>query len=137
MTSISKNMYVKTLDSIVNKYNNVYHSTIETKPVDLKPSIYIDFNKTNDKGGHKFKVGDHVRISKYKKIFAKCYVPNWSEEVFVITKVKHTVPWTYVSDLKGEEIVGTFYEKESQKTNQKVFRVEKIIKRKGGCSFNS
>ena len=77
-------------------------------------------------------VGDQVRISKYKYIFAKGYVPNWSEQVFVNEKVENTVPWTYViSDLNGEEIVGMFYEKELQKANQKKFRVEKVIKRKG------
>ena len=80
----------------------------------------------------KFKIANIVRVSKYKNIFAKGYIPNWSEEVFVIKKVKNTVPWTYViRDLKGEEIVGMFYEKELQKTNQKEFRVEKVIKRKG------
>ena len=82
------------------------------KPVDVKSSIYIDFNKESNKEGTKFKFGDCVRISKYKSIFAKCYVPNYSEEVFVIKKVKNTVSWTSViSDLNGEEIVGTFYEK--------------------------
>ena len=93
----------------------------------------IDINtdkKVNDKVP-KLKVGDHVRISKYKNIFAKGYTSNWSEEVFVIKEVKNTVPWTYVTnDLNGEEITGTFYEKELQKTNQKEFRIEKIIKRK-------
>ena len=78
----------------------------------------IDFNKENNKEGPKFKVGDHVRVSKYKNIFAKGYITNWSEEDFVIKKVKNTVPWTYViSDLNGEEIAGTFYEKKIQKTN--------------------
>ena len=78
----------------------------------------IDFNKENNKEGPKFKVGDNVRTSKYKTIFSKDYVPNWSEEVFVITKVKNTLSSTYViSDLNGEEIVGTFYQKELQKTN--------------------
>ena len=78
----------------------------------------IDFNKENNKEGPKFKVGDHVRVSKYKNIFAKGYITNWSEEDFVIKKVKNTGPWTYViSDLNGEEIVGTFYEKKIQKTN--------------------
>ena len=77
-------------------------------------------------------IGDHVRTSKYKNIFAKGYTPNWSEDVFVIKKVKNTVPWTYIiNDLNGEEIIGTFYEKELQKTNQKEFRIEKVIKRKG------
>ena len=66
----------------------------------------------------KFKVAEHVRISKYKNIFAKGYTPNCSEEIFVIKKVENTVPWTYViNDLNGEEIIGTFYEKEQQKTN--------------------
>ena len=73
-----------------------------------------------------------VRISKYKNIFANCYTPNCSEEIFVIKKVKNTVTWTYViNDLNREEIVGTFYEKELQKTNQKEFRIQKVIKRKG------
>ena len=102
------------------------------KPVDVKDNTYIDFKKEVNDKDPKFKVGDHVRISKYKNIFAKGYTPNWSEEVFVIKKVKNTVPWTYViNDLNGEEIIGTFYEKELQKTNQQEFRTEKVIKRKG------
>ena len=80
----------------------------------------------------KFKIGDHVRISKYKNIFAKGYTPNWSEEVFVISKIKNTVSWTYaISDLNREKIVWTFSEKELQKTNKKEFRIEKVIKRRG------
>ena len=76
--------------------------------------------------------GNNVRISKYKNCFAKGCVPDWFEEIFVIKNVKKTVPWTYViSDLNGEEIAGTFYEKELQKKNQKEFSVEKVIKRKG------
>ena len=79
----------------------------------------------------KFKVRDHVRISKYKNIFTKEYTPNWSEEVFV-DKIKNTVPWTYIiNDLSGEKITGTFYEKDLQKTKLKEFRIEKVIKRKG------
>ena len=82
--------------------------------------------KKNNKENPKFKVGDHVRISKFKIIFAKGYVPNWSEKVFVSKKAKNTVPRTYIiSDFNGEEIVGTFYEIELQKTNQKEFKVEK------------
>ena len=102
------------------------------KPVDVKDNTYIDVKReTNDKNP-KFKVGDHARISKYKTIFAKGYMPNGSEEVFIIKKVKNTVPWTYViNDLNGEEIIGTFYEKELQKTNQQEFRTDKVIKRKG------
>ena len=80
----------------------------------------------------KFKVGDHVRISKYKNIFAKGYTQNWSEEVFVVSEIKNTIPWTYViSDLNGEPIIGCFYEKELQKTSQEKFRIEKVLKRKG------
>ena len=76
----------------------------------------MESNKKNSQ----FKVGDHVRISKYKNIFAKGYAPNWSEEVFIINKIKNTVPWTYaISDLNGEEITGSFYEKALQRTNQK------------------
>ena len=79
-----------------------------------------------------FKVGDYVRISKYKNIFAKGYMPNWSEEVFISSKIKNTVPWTYViNDLNGEEIIGTFYEKQLEKTNQKEFRIEKVLTKKG------
>ena len=101
------------------------------KPADVKSSIYIDFNKENNKEGPKFKFGDHVRISKYKSIFAKCYVPNYSEEVFVIKKVKNTVSWTSViSDLNGEEIVGTFYKNNCRKHMKKSFRVEKVLQRK-------
>ena len=82
------------------------------KSANVKSSTYINFNKENNNEGTKFKVGDNVGISKYKNIFTKGYVPNWSEECFVIKKVKN-IPWTYVtSDLKGEEIVGRFYEKE-------------------------
>ena len=101
------------------------------KPVDAKDNNFIDFKKeVNDKDS-KFKIGDHVRISKYKNIFAKGYTPNWSEEVFVIKKVKNTVPWTYViNDLNGEEIFGIFDEKELQNTNQQVFKIEKVIKKK-------
>ena len=99
MTSISKNVYIDKVDHIVNKYNNTYRRTIKMKYVDVKPSIYIDFNKENNTESPKYKVGDHVRILKYENIFARGYVPNWFE---------NTVPWTYViSDLKREEIVGT------------------------------
>ena len=80
----------------------------------------------------KFKVGDHVKISKYKNIFTKGYSQNWSEDVFVVSKVKDTVPWTYaISDLNGEPIAGSFYEKKLEKTWQEKFRTRKVLKRKG------
>ena len=133
MTSISKNAYINKLEDIVGEYNNTYHRKIKMKHVEFKNNTYIDFKKEVNDKDPKFKVGDHVRISKYKNIFAKGYTPNWSEEVFVIKKVKNTVPWTYViNDLNGEKIIGIFYEKELRKTNQKEFRTDKVIKRKGG-----
>ena len=126
-------MHIEKLADISNKYNHPYHSTIKMKPVDVKSSSYIHSSKELNDKDQKFKIGDTVRISKYKNIFAKGYIPNWSEEVFVIKKVKNTVPWTYIiSDLKGEEIVGRNKKQEElQETTQNEFRVEKLIKRKG------
>ena len=102
MTSVSKNIYIDKVDDIVGEYKNTYHRTIKTKPVDVKDNTYVDFKKEVNNKDPKSKVGDHVRSSKYKNIFAKGYIPNWSEEVFVIRKIKNTVPWTYViHDLNG------------------------------------
>ena len=132
MTSISKNLYIDKLDDIVKEYSNTYHTSIKMKPVGVKDNTYIYFEKEFNDKDPKFKVGDHVRISKYKNIFVKGYMPNWSEEAFIISKIKNAVPWTYlINDLNGEEIIGTFYEKELQKTNQQEFRIEKVLKRKG------
>ena len=101
MTLIWKNVYIDKLDDIVNKYNTTYHRTIKMKPNDVKSRTYIDSSKEIDNKDPKFKTVDIIRISKYKNIFAKGYVPNWFEEVFLIKKVKKTVPWTYViNDLK-------------------------------------
>ena len=97
-----------------------------------KSSTYIDSSKEINNKDPKCKISGIVRISKYENIFAKGYVPNWSEEVFVTTRVKNTVLWTYIlTDLNREEIIGTFYEKILQKTNLKELRVEKVIKREG------
>ena len=102
------------------------------KPVDVKNNTYIGFKKEISDKNPKFNVGDHVRISKYKNIFAKGYMPNWSEEIFIIKKIKNTLPWTYVlNDLNGEEIIDTFYENELQGTSQEEFRIEKVLKKKG------
>ena len=132
ITSISKIVYIDKLDDIVKEYNNKYHTSIKTKPVDIKDNTYLDFKKEINNKDPKFKIGDYVRTSKYKNIFAKGYMPNWSEEIFVIKKVRNTVPWTcIINDLNGEEIIGTFYEKELQGTNQQEFRIEKVIKKKG------
>ena len=95
-------MYIDKLDDTLNRYNNTYHSAIKMKPVDVNPDMHVEYNKENNKEGSKFKVGDHARISEYKNIFAKDFVPNWSEEIFVIKRVKNTVPWRYaISDLNG------------------------------------
>ena len=132
MTAISKNAYIDKLDDIVNEYNNTYHRRIRIKPIDVKDNTYINIHKKVNKKDPKFKVGDRVTISKYKNIFAKVYTPNWSEEIFVLKEIKNIVPWTYViNDFNGEEIIGTFYEKELQKINQQEFRIEKAIKKKG------
>ena len=98
----------------------------------LKSDSFAEYNEESNEKNPRFKVGDHVSISKFKNVFAKGYTPNWSEEIFIIKRINNTVPWTYViSDLNGEEIVRSFYEKELQKTSQKEFRIEKVIRRKG------
>ena len=120
------------LDDVVNKYNNTVHTTVKVKPIDVTDDSYAEYHEDFNKKDPKFKVGDNVRISKYKNIFAKGYAPNWSDEVFIVSKIKNTVPWTFVvSDFNGEEITGSFYEKELQKTSQEEFGIEKVLKRKG------
>ena len=113
MTTIGKNVYFNDLDDIVKKYNNTVHSSIKMKPKDVTDDSFVEYSEETNKKSPKFKVGDNVRISKYKNIFAIVYTPNWSEEVFVVDKVQNTVPWTYlINDLNGEEIKGSFYEKQ-------------------------
>ena len=116
-------MYIDQLDDIINEYNNTYHRTIKTKPIEVKDNTHFGSIKEVSNKDPKFKVGDHVIISKYKNIFAKKYTPNCPEEAFVIKKVTKPIPWTYV--------IGTFYEEELQKTNHQEFGIEKFIKRKG------
>ena len=102
------------------------------KPIDVKCDFFAEYNEECNEKDPNFKVGDHVSISNFKNVFAKEYTPHWSEEIFITKKIKNTMPGTHViSDLNGEEIFGSFYEKELQKTNQKEFRIEKVIKRKG------
>ena len=105
---------------------------MKMKPIDVTDGSYAEYNEDSYKKDPKFKVDDHVRISKYKNIFAKGYAPNWLEEAFVVSKIKNTVPWTcVVIDLNGEEITGNFYEKELQRASQEKLRIEKVLKRKG------
>ena len=118
MTAIGKNVYYNVLDDVVNKYNNTKHSTIKMKPIDVGSNnnkrVYIDEHNEKDS---RFKVGDRVRISKFKNIFAKGYTPNWSKEIFIVDKINDTVPYTYnLKDLNDEEIIGSFYDQELQKT---------------------
>ena len=127
MTVVSKNVYFDVLDDIIDKYNNTIHRTIKMKLINVTSDSYA-YNEDSNEKDPKFKVGDHVRISKYKNIFAKGYTQNWSEEVFVIRKIKNTIPWTYViSDLNAEPTTGSFFEKELQKTSHEKFRIEKVI----------
>ena len=131
MTSVSKNVYIDRLFDKVRKYNNTYHSTIKMKPVDVKSNTYIDSSKENNNKDATIKIADYVIISKYRNIFTNGYVPNWSEEAFVIKKLKNTIMWRYVINyLNGEEILGMFYENELQKLNHKEFRIEKVINKK-------
>ena len=116
MTATGKKIYYDVLDDVVNEYNNNKHSTIKMKPIDAKNNkrVYIDEHNEKDS---RFKVGDRVRISKFKNIFAKGYTPNWSTEIFIVDKVNDTVPYTYnLKDLNDEEIIGSFYDRELQKT---------------------
>ena len=112
MTAVSKNVYFDVLDDIVNKYNNTVHRTIKMKPIDVTSDSYAEYNEDSNVTKPKFKVGDHVRISKYKNIFVKGYTQNWSEEGFVVSKIKNTVLWTYlIGDLNGEKNCWNFLRK--------------------------
>ena len=116
MTASGKNVYDDVLDDIVNKYNNTKHNTIKMKPIDVKNNKRVYIDEHNEKNSRS-KVGDRVRISKSKNIFAKGCTSNWSTEIFIVNKINDTVPYTYIlKDLNGEEIIGSFYNKELQKT---------------------
>ena len=131
MTSISKSVYIDKLDDIFHKYDNTYHRTIKMEPVDLKSNTYINSSKEINDKDPKFKIGDTVRISKYKNIFTKGHVLNWPEEVFVLKKFEQTMPWTYfIADFNGEDIVGTFYKRELGKVEQKNLEQINQIKEK-------
>ena len=109
MTAISKKVYFDALNDIVDEYNNTYHKTIKMKVIDVGDDSFAEYIEESNEKVPKFKVDNHVRISKYKNIISKGYAPNWSEEIFVIKNKKNTVHWTYIiSDLNGEEIVGSF-----------------------------
>ena len=117
MAATGKNVYYDVLDDIVNDNDNTKHSTIKIKPKDVGDNnkrVYIDEHNEKDS---RFKVGDRVRISKFKNIFAKVYTRNWSKEIFIVDKINDTVPYTYnLKDLNDEEIIGSFYDRKLQKT---------------------
>ena len=116
MTATGKNVYYDVLDDVINKYNNTKHSTIKMKPIDVKNNKRVYIDEHNEKHS-KFKVGNRVRISRYKNIFAKGYAPNCSSEIFIVDKINDTVPYTYnLKDLNDEEVIGSFSDKELQKT---------------------
>ena len=132
MTSILKNVCIDKLDDIVNKYKNTSHSSIKMKLADLKSSTYIEFYEKTIRKVLDLKLAIMLEYQNIKGFLQKVMLQIGLKKLFVIKKIKSTVPWTYViSDLTGEEIVGKFYEKELEKTNQKEFTVEKVIKRKG------
>jgi hypothetical protein len=129
--------WIDMLDKLMFEYNNRYHNTIKMKPIEAskqtnKVSVWYNYNQDiKPVGKPKFKVGDKVRISRIKGLFEKGYLPNWSEELFEIVSVKHTIPFTYtIKDMNGEHVAGSFYSEELQKTNQEVYRIEKIIRKK-------
>ena len=88
MTAVPKNVYFDVLNDIVSEYNNTYHKIIKMKPVDVKSDSFAEYIEKSNEKDPKFKVGDNVKIAKYKNVFAKGYAPNWSEEIFVLKKKK-------------------------------------------------
>ena len=137
-TDNNTNVYVGILPDLVEDYNNTKHSSIKMTPVEASKkkneirvwrNLYPDPLKIIDINP-KFSIGDKVTISKKKKTFEKGYTTRWTKDIFTIVEVKHTSPVTYkIADLNGEEIQGSFYEPELQKTSQQLFRIEKVIKR--------
>ena len=130
--------YLDMLPKLVKEYNNTKHSSIKMTPTEAskkKNESTVYFNLYGDmetlKQKPKFKIGDKVRISKYKRnVFDKGYTPNWTEEVFIVDKIQYTNPTTYkLRDLRGEDIQGSFYEPELLRAKQEVFRIDKVIRR--------
>lgn len=131
-------VYIDILPQLIEKYNNTYHRSITCTPSDArKPSnyqhvfhaLYGRDKSTELRKPPKFHIDDQVRITKKKKHFEKGYTTNWTEEVFIVTEVQPTYPYTYkLKDTKGEKVIGTFYEPELQKTDQDLFRIEKILR---------
>jgi len=142
-TANNTRRYVDVLDEMVKKYNNTRHSSIKMAPVEASKKQNEKLVWANSHGSEpatkltfKFAVGERVRITKKKGIFDKSYTPRWTEEVFTVSQLQYTDPPTYkITDSSGEEIQGTFYEQELQKTNQEIYRIEKVVRRKGNKSL--
>ena len=136
--------YIDILPDLVKDYNNTVHTSIKMTPIKASKkeneltvwrNLYPDRYKIHNLQP-KFSVGDEVRITKKKKVFEKGYTTRWTEEIFTIKKIRDTNPITYkLEDLQGEEIKGSFYEPELQKTGQQIYRIEKIIKKEKGKSL--
>jgi len=133
-TANNTNKYIDVLEDFVEKYNNTRHSSIKMTPVEVRKktnavTVYRNFypDLTSRPMRAKFKIGDKFRIQKKKGFFEKGFTPNWIEEVFTVSKVQRTDPITYkITDYNNEEVQGTFYEQELQKTSQEVFRIERL-----------
>ena len=127
MTSVSKNVFIDKLDDIINKYNNEYYKTVKMKPVDVKSNTYIESSKEINNKNPKFKIGDIVKISKHKNIFVKGYVPNWSEDVFVIKKVKTFCfdYWLLLVILKADKLLRHFTKNDCKKQIKKSLELSK------------
>ena len=152
-TANSTNVYIDVLDGIVETYNNAYHRSIRMTPVEvslkknekqvyknlygkeLKKGTIVDGERSREdvaRSKPKFKLGDFVRIPKQKSVFEKGYTPRWTEEVFQVVQIAYTNPVTYkLKDSSGEQIQGSFYEQELQKTKQQVYRIERVLQKRG------
>ena len=117
MTATGKNVCYDVLDDVVNEYNNTKHNTIKMKPKDVRnDNKSVNIDEHNEESA-RYNLGDRVRISNFKNIFAKGYTPDWSREIFIVNKINDTVPYTCnLKDLNEEEIIGSFYDREFQKT---------------------
>ena len=143
-TDNNTNKYIDVLPDLVEDYNNTVHSSTKFTPVEASKkenefkvwrNLYPDLYKTS-RLNPKFSEGDKVRITKKKGVLEKGYTARWTEEIFTIKKIRETNPITYIiEDLQGEEIKGTFYEPELQKTEQQIYRIEKVIEKEKGKSF--
>ena len=137
-TASNSTSYLDFLPALLDKYNKTKHSSIKMTPEEASRNenedrVYLNLygQEMLQTAKPKYKVGDKVRISKYKrKVFDKGYTPNWTEEIFVVDKIQYTNPITYkIKDLNGEEIIGSFYDQELSRASQEVFRIENILKR--------